>query len=547
MDRKEFFDTYAPYAQAEQMRYGIPASITLAQMWLESGGGSSYLAREGNNFFGIKAKGNWKGDVLYANDDKKHEAFRKYDNVQDSIRNHSMFLLGNRYQKQCGHLAVTDYKGWAQGIKAAGYATDPQYASKLIDVIEKNHLNDYDRNAVTVSSDQCGVYKSQYLLEDAAKYGNSPFGMPLRNSETLIMASDFGKRNINNGSSEHEGIDLRAAKGTDIYASESGIVLTTGKQDVQSNVKAGGGNYVYVAYPRADGTYRVAVYMHLDSINVKAGDQVNADTIIAKSGNSGGVKDHLHFGVAKVDKKEDINVLNEYISNLPNLLPEEQKGKWENVRIAALGDHSGGKYGHYYDAKEYLAEIATAGNLKTRLEDKHDPKKEDLLASAKRKVSQEDINLLVQKATSGDLEHFNIDSQLASMFGLNASGEGTGQNSILDLLKQSGVGGGGDLVSSLISMAMMLLFASMTGKPKSEKQVAAADVAQVLKGEQTAESDYTVDIEAERTGAKKGNHTGFDVKELRVKGSQMYDMIRDSQEGQEQRINQDESKGASLA
>ena len=117
MDRKEFFETYAPYAQAEQMRYGIPASITLAQMWLESGGGSSYLAREGKNFFGIKALGGWTGDVLYANDDKKHEAFRKYDNVQDCIRNHSMFLMGDRYQKQCGLLEATDYKGWAKVLK----------------------------------------------------------------------------------------------------------------------------------------------------------------------------------------------------------------------------------------------------------------------------------------------------------------------------------------------------------------------------------------------------------------------------------------------
>lgn len=552
MDRKEFFDTYAPYAQAEQVRYGIPASITLAQMWLESGGGSSYLAREGKNFFGIKALGGWTGDVLYANDDKKHEAFRKYDNVQDSIRNHSMFLMGNRYQKQCGHLEATDYKGWAKGIKAAGYATDPEYTSKLIGIIEKNHLDVFDREAAakTLSNNQqCGENKNQYLVQDAAKLGNFSFGMPLRNSETMKLNSDFGHRDIDYGSTEHEGIDLHAVKGTDVYASESGIVLTTGQQDSAGKGKAGGGNYIYVAYPRADGTYRVASYMHLDSINVKAGDQVNGDTILAKSGNTGGVSAHLHFGVAKVDKADDIKALNDYIAKLSD---PQQEAKWSDVRNAALGNTDGANYGHYYDAKEYLAEIAVVGGLNAKLENS---KKEDLLASAKEKVSKEDVTLLVQKGMSDKLEHFNIDQQMlamASMFGMDDSGQGTGQNSLLELFKQSGMGGGGDLVSSLISMAMMLLFASMTGKSQSEKQAAANDVAQVLKGEKTDdEAGILVDPEAIREEAKKdkkGQHDGFDVASARSKGQQDFDLLRDGQESQEQqRIGQDENRGAALA
>ena len=555
MDRKEFFETYAPYAQAEQMRYGIPASVTLAQMWLESGGGSSYLAREGKNFFGIKALGGWTGDVLYANDDKKHEAFRKYDNVQDCIRNHSMFLMGDRYQKQCGLLEATDYKGWAKGIKAAGYATDPEYTSKLIGIIERNHLDEYDREAAATylsNGKQCGKDKNQHFIVDAVKYNNSTFGMPLRDSDTMILNSDFGHRDIDYGSTEHEGIDLHAVKGTDVYASESGIVLTTGKQGVQNDGKVGAGNYIYVAYPRPDGSYRVASYMHLDSINVKPGDQVNANTILAKSGNSGGVRDHLHFGVAKVDKVDDIKALNDYIAKLSD---PQQEAKWSDVRNAALGNTSGANYGHYYDAKEYLAEVAIVGKLNTKLEKKGDSKKENLLAAAKEKVSENDVILLAQKATSGEIEHFDIDQQMTAMtslFGMDDASQGTGQNSLLELFKQSGMGGGGDLVSSLISMAMMLLFASMTGKSQSEKQAAANDVAQVLKGEKTDdEAGILVDPEAIREEAKKdkkGQHEGFDVASARSKGQQDYDLLRDGQESQEQqRIGQDENRGAALA
>lgn len=551
MDRKEFFNTYAPYAQAEQTRYGIPASITLAQMWLESGGGSSYLAREGKNFFGIKANGNWKGEVLYANDDKQHEAFRKYDNVQDSIRDHSMFLLGSRYQKQCGHLDVTDYKGWAQGIKAAGYATDPQYASKLISVIEKNHLNDYDRKAATMSLNngvQCGENKGKYLVQDAAKFGNISFGMPLRNNELLVLTSDFGHRNIKNGSTEHEGIDLRATKGTDVYASESGIVLTTGKQDSAGKGKAGGGNYIYVAYPRPDGSYRIASYMHLDSINVKAGDHVNGNSVLAKSGNTGGVDEHLHFGVAKVDSSEDIKALDDYINKLSN---PNQQANWNDVKSAALGDHEGAKYGHFYDAKEYLAEIAVVGGLKTKLEKKDDPQKTDLLVSAKEKIREDDVVLLTQKGMSDKPEHFDIDQQnalMASMFDMNDTGQSTGQNSLLELFK-SGMGGGGDLVSSLMSMVVMLFFASITGKSQSEKQAAVNDVTQTLKGEKTDdEASILIDPEAVREKAKKDNYKGLDVAGARSSGQQRFDMWNDSQEQQEQqRIDQNENRGTALA
>jgi len=539
MDRKEFFDTYAPYAQAEQMRYGIPASITLAQMWLESGGGSSYLAREGNNFFGIKAKGNWKGDVLYANDDKKHEAFRKYDNVHDSIRNHSMFLLGNRYQKQCGHLAVTDYKGWAQGIKAAGYATDPQYASKLIDVIEKNHLNDYDRNAVTVSSNKCGENKSHYLLQDMAKEGNVAFGMPLRNSDTLTMNSDFGPRKINYGSKVHEGIDLQAAKGTDVYASESGIVLTTGYQDTTGKGKAGGGNYIYVAYPRSDGSYRVASYMHLDSIHVKAGDRVNADTILAKSGNTGNVNEHLHFGVAKVSKADDVKALDAYIAKLS---APEQKADWSTVRNAVLGDNAGDKVGHFYDAKEYLAEIAVAGGLNTKLEKKGDSKKEDLLASAKEKISKEDITLLAQKGTADNPETMEHDISGSMNLGSSFFGDNDGQDNGQMNLMQQAFSGGTDLIGTLFSLAVAMFLSASKGKSKEEKQAAISSIEKDFKGESQDESSCIVDRTIPDEKREAFHQFG---ESLREKGSVMFYMKNEAIEEQErqQERNQDNSIG----
>lgn len=123
--------------------HGIPASITLAQGILESGNGNSELARKANNHFGIKCHG-WDGDGFYMDDDEKDECFRKYKRAEDSFEDHSKFLMKKRYA-DLFTLKITDYKGWAKGLKKAGYATSPHYATRLIAIIEASDLNDLDR------------------------------------------------------------------------------------------------------------------------------------------------------------------------------------------------------------------------------------------------------------------------------------------------------------------------------------------------------------------------------------------------------------------
>lgn len=124
--------------------FGIPASIKLAQAILESGSGNSPLARESNNHFGIKCSTGWQGNRTYHHDDNPDDCFRVYTKVEDSFRDHSEFLLRNRYAKLF-ELEKDDYKGWAKGLKAAGYATNPRYAELLIDLIERYDLQQYDR------------------------------------------------------------------------------------------------------------------------------------------------------------------------------------------------------------------------------------------------------------------------------------------------------------------------------------------------------------------------------------------------------------------
>lgn len=128
----------------DQMKtYGIPASITLAQGLLESAAGRSTLAREGNNHFGIKCHADWKGDTMLRDDDAPDECFRVYDSPADSFEDHSRFLMRKRYSSLFD-LDPSDYAGWARGLSRCGYATDPNYANRLITIIETYGLYAYD-------------------------------------------------------------------------------------------------------------------------------------------------------------------------------------------------------------------------------------------------------------------------------------------------------------------------------------------------------------------------------------------------------------------
>lgn len=138
-----YIEQWQDEAVRQMQKYGIPASITLAQGILESGNGVSELAQRSNNHFGIKCHPTWTGKRTYHDDDEKGECFRVYDNPADSYEDHSHFLLRDRYAKLF-ELEPTDYEGWAKGLKACGYATDPAYADRLITLIERHELNALD-------------------------------------------------------------------------------------------------------------------------------------------------------------------------------------------------------------------------------------------------------------------------------------------------------------------------------------------------------------------------------------------------------------------
>ena len=140
---QDYFDTYKDVAIEQMLKYHIPASITLAQGVLESGAGRSELTRKANNHFGIKCHG-WTGRKSYHDDDEQGECFRAYNNAYESYQDHSIFLTSSQRYSSLFRLKQTDYKGWARGLKACGYATSPTYASRLIEIIELYKLYRYD-------------------------------------------------------------------------------------------------------------------------------------------------------------------------------------------------------------------------------------------------------------------------------------------------------------------------------------------------------------------------------------------------------------------
>lgn len=144
----EYIDTFAEVAKLEMKAYGIPASITLAQGILESGFGKGELTLKTNNHFGIKCHNGWDGEFAYHDDDRKGECFRKYNHPMYSFRDHSIFLSSRSRYASLFRLRRDDYKGWARGLKAAGYATDRKYPQKLINFIETYELYKFDREVL---------------------------------------------------------------------------------------------------------------------------------------------------------------------------------------------------------------------------------------------------------------------------------------------------------------------------------------------------------------------------------------------------------------
>ena len=196
-DFQAYIDQYKDLAIEEMAQYRIPASITLAQGLLESGAGKSYLSRYGNNHFGIKSHG-WSGRTIRHDDDAKQERFRAYDSVRESYEDHSRFLANRERYSRLFSLKTTDYKGWAKGLKECGYATNPQYAQRLIGIIETYKLYEYDtatphKHAVAVAEPQEPVKRKRPAAFHTINSYNQNFYVYTRQGDTFeSIAHEMG-------------------------------------------------------------------------------------------------------------------------------------------------------------------------------------------------------------------------------------------------------------------------------------------------------------------------------------------------------------------
>lgn len=326
---QQYAEKYAAEAMEQMKRYGIPASVTLAQGILESSNGQSELSQLGNNHFGVKASGSWLkngGDYLVYTDDKPNEKFCKYATVGDSYEHHSKILKNSSRYSQCFKLSPDDYKGWTKGIERGGYATNGGYAASLQKIIEANGLQKYDQqvmkemrtegkkfgveqnarsstSASVSSEDTKSVGRASASSPDkqiASQKANGQYSFPVKRDDFLFITSPFGMRQDPMDKSKqqmHKGIDIRARK-DDVLATENGGKVVA----VNHSTNTGGGKSVTVEYARTDGSKVQTTYMHLSSISVKAGDEVKAGQKLGVSGNTGTrtTGEHLHFGVKNI-------------------------------------------------------------------------------------------------------------------------------------------------------------------------------------------------------------------------------------------------------
>lgn len=193
MTQEEYIQTYKDIAIDEMKKHKIPASITLAQGLLESGSGNSKLAVSANNHFGIKCHG-WAGKKFYMDDDEKNECFRSYKNPKESYYDHSLFLTQRDRYANLFKLKITDYKGWANGLKKAGYATNPRYPDLLIGLIERLDLTKFDQQAIGKQLTQKEKKKqkdvpnpSNFEVVDKTNHGRFVF---INNRVKLIIARE---------------------------------------------------------------------------------------------------------------------------------------------------------------------------------------------------------------------------------------------------------------------------------------------------------------------------------------------------------------------
>jgi len=238
VSKEEYIEKFKDIAIEQMNLFGIPASITLSQGILESGNGQSLLATEANNHFGIKCHKEWNGPTYHMDDDDPNECFRKYENPAESFKDHSLFLTTRPRYAFLFDLEISDYKSWANGLKTAGYATNPHYAELLIKNIEEFELYKYDK-----------LYKA------------NP-----ENEHKLIVAKKTPTYNCNSDDEDFEGITLDAsnrkvykhngvrfiyAKSGDTYQSIANDIKLSEWQirnynDLKKKDKITGGQIIYI-------------------------------------------------------------------------------------------------------------------------------------------------------------------------------------------------------------------------------------------------------------------------------------------------------------
>jgi flagellum-specific peptidoglycan hydrolase FlgJ len=193
-----YIEEFAEIAMRQMRTAKIPASITLAQGILESGSGRGRLAVEANNHFGIKCHG-WKGAKIYHDDDRSQECFRKYNQAESSYRDHSEFLTGRKRYANLFRLKPDDYKAWAKGLKAAGYATDRKYPQKLISLIERYELYRYDAEVLGSDSEDKELVKvNSGVLRYIVERGDTLYSLAKRYKTTVEAIKELNNLTTNN-------------------------------------------------------------------------------------------------------------------------------------------------------------------------------------------------------------------------------------------------------------------------------------------------------------------------------------------------------------
>lgn len=432
--RQAYIEKYAEAAMEQMKRYGIPASITLAQGIIESGDGNSVLAKEANNHFGVK--GTYNGQYMIRKDDgNKIFKFKKYDNVSQSYEDHSKVLCASRYTRYTNSLAKTDYAGWAAAIKKGGYAGDPDYVTTITGVIKSCGLDKYDQMVMKeMQGKEWGVkanpsktatvnemtkpHESHVKLHQNVLGNSAHYSMPLVvNNNLVVVTSEFG---VDRKDHRHAGIDIRAREPVKLLATEdNGKVVK-----VDNAGKGAAGKYVVVEYNRPNGEKMQCTYMHMSNIQVAVGQQVNSTTVLGLSGNTGRSQSpHLHFETAKISAD----------------------GKVEKINPC-----------------EYLAHIATAANMPVEVREKGTSK--DMLAEYKAEMTKDPIQQ----------QQYDVQAE-------ETLEPDDWYKKLLMSENQQLLGGqDGDLFSKILEMMLMLwLVASQQQKdqPKAQQIQAAAEAA----------------------------------------------------------------------